>query len=161
MPLKTVALAVYRCLPVFLKRLIVRTLFPTHILAAKVFLTNAEGKFLVVNTTYSNGWDLPSGHVDRNETPDNAAARELFEETGIVFDQLQQQSVVFQPLMRTVQVLFTGTLDHNPVLKADNVEISEVRWVNRGDVDCNPYALEAIEVLLDHKAGYWVSDISK
>ncbi|OED40970.1 hypothetical protein AB833_10780 [Chromatiales bacterium (ex Bugula neritina AB1)] len=161
MLLKTIALTIYKPLPDFIRDIIVRILFPTHILAAKVYLTNEQGKFLVVKTTYNTGWDLPSGHVDRKESPDNAASRELFEETGIVHKQLQQKAVVFQPLTGTVQVLFAGTLDHTPEPTPDNVEISEARWISRGEVDCNPYALEALEVLLDHKTHYWVSKLHK
>lgn len=154
-------LFIYRNLPKPVKRAIVRTLFPTYIIAAKVYLVNNEGKFLAVNTTYNPGWDIPSGHCDKGESPDSAAARELFEETGIKADNLQQKSVVFQPIMGTVQVIFTGVLDHSPQPKADNVEISEVRWVEHGEVNLNPYALEALEVLLVKKASYWVSDIDK
>ena len=154
-------LFIYRNLPGQVKRAIVRTLFPTYIVAAKVYLENEKGQFLAVKTTYNPGWDIPSGHCDKGESPDSAAARELFEETGIKANNLQQQAVVFQPVMGTVQVLFTGKLDHSPETRADNVEISEVRWVKRDDVELNPYALEALDVLKKHKASYWVSDINK
>lgn len=153
-------LFIYKNLPKSVQRAIVRTLFPTHIIAAKVLLMNNEGKFLAVKTTYNNGWDIPSGHSDKGESPDSAAVRELFEETGIKVDKLEQKAVVFQPIMNTVQVLFFGKLDHSATPKADNIEISEVRWVERGEIDLNPYALEALTVLLDHKASYWVSDIA-
>lgn len=33
---------------------------------------------------YSAGhWDLPKGHIEKGETPEEAAIREIFEETGI------------------------------------------------------------------------------
>lgn len=157
---KTPLLVIYRNLPKFLKRKIVRTLFPTYILASKVYLTNNEGKFLAVKTTYHTGWDIPSGHCDRGESPDQAAIRELYEETGIKVGTLEQKAVIFQPKMATIQVLFQGSVGDTPELKADKVEISEVRWVEPGEVNLNPYALEALEILLDHKASYWVSQIN-
>jgi len=158
---KKLALAIYKRLPKFCKRAIVRTLFPTYIAAAKVYITNESGKFLVVKTTYHTGWDLPSGHLDKHESPDQAAVRELFEETGLKVDSLDQRAVIFEPLLGTMQVIFSGSLDHTPTLQPDNVEISELRWVERGEVECNAFALEALEVLLDKKLGYYVSLIDK
>jgi len=108
---------------------------------------------------YHPGWDIPSGHVDKNESPDAAAIRELFEETGIRAASLEQKSVIFQPMCNTVQVIFSGTVDSIPRLSPDNVEISDARWVTRGDVNLLPYAVEALEVLLDKRVHYWVSMI--
>lgn len=152
-------LFIYRHLPGPVQMLIRRTLFPTYLVAAKVYLTNNSGKFLIVNTTYGPGWDIPSGHCDRRESPDNAAAREVFEETGIEISTLEQKAVVFQPVSGTIQVLFQGKVDASAELQPDNVEISDVRWVELDEVTLNPYAQEALDVLLKHKATYWVSQI--
>jgi 8-oxo-dGTP pyrophosphatase MutT (NUDIX family) len=152
-------LFIYRHLPKALQLLIRRTLFPTYLVAAKVYVTREDGRFLAVNTTYNTGWDLPSGHCDRCESPTDAAARELWEETGIVVNDLTQRAVIFQPASATVQVIFTaGTTDPDSI-RADNIEVSEVRWVKDGEVALNPYALEAIKVIDKHKAHYWVSDL--
>ena len=32
----------------------------------------------------SRGWELPGGHLSRGEAPEEAALRELYEETGIL-----------------------------------------------------------------------------
>lgn len=159
MLLKKTALHIYRQLPVLVQRKIVRILYPGYVVAAKVFITDSQGRFLVVKTTYNPDWDIPSGHSDPAESPNLAACRELREETGLVVDSVEQFGVIFYPKLRTVQVLFVHSLDTTPELTPDNVEISDLRWVHRGDVTLNPYAAEAIEVILDHKASYWVSDM--
>ena len=145
--MKSLLISIYRVLPKPLKRAIVRVLFPTYTVAAKVYLTNPDGHFLVVKPVYHPGWDIPSGHVDKNESPDAAAVRELFEETGIKISTLEQRSVIFQPLCNTIQVIFSGTVDPTPSVKPDNVEISEARWVKRGEVNLLPHAMEALDVL--------------
>ena len=114
----------------------------------------------MVKTTYAADWDIPSGHCDPGESPDLAASRELWEETGLKVDAMQQFGVIFYPKLRTVQVLFSHQLDTTPDLKGDNVEISDLRWVERDEVKLNPYALEAVEVILDHQAPYWVSTMN-
>ncbi|MDI6806301.1 MAG: NUDIX domain-containing protein [Candidatus Aenigmarchaeota archaeon] len=46
-----------------------------------------EGKFLLIkraNKPNRNYWAVPGGHVDKNETPYNAAVREVREEVGEV-----------------------------------------------------------------------------
>lgn len=52
--------------------------------AAVVF--NSEGKVFLGNRidTTDDAWQFPQGGIEAGETPDAAAKRELFEETGIV-----------------------------------------------------------------------------
>ena len=42
-----------------------------------------DGLLLAVNTIQANKWDIPSGSPEGNETPDQTAVRETFEETGL------------------------------------------------------------------------------
>jgi len=160
MYLKKIALVVYRSLPIQVQRKIVRISYPGYVVAAKVFITDANGKFLVVKTTYHPDWDIPSGHSDPGESPNLAAVRELREETGIDVNAMQQFGVIFYPNLRTLQVLFVHQLSTTIEPQPDNVEIADARWIERGDVTLNPYAAEAVEVILDHKASYWVSDMT-
>ncbi|UED85197.1 NUDIX domain-containing protein [Streptomyces profundus] len=51
--------------------------------AADVILRDGAGRILLVNPTYKEGWDLPGGMAEANESPAEAARRELLEELGI------------------------------------------------------------------------------
>lgn len=49
--------------------------------AAGGWVVNERGEWLLI---YRGGrWDLPKGHVERGETPAEAAVREVEEETGV------------------------------------------------------------------------------
>lgn len=55
-------------------------------LAAAGLLIDEDGKWLVVKKKYGGlkgKWSIPAGFVDSGETVDEAAVREVFEETGI------------------------------------------------------------------------------
>ena len=52
-------------------------------LGVRALAVDPAGRVMLVKHTYLAGWWLPGGGVDRRETCDVAAARELFEETGL------------------------------------------------------------------------------
>ncbi|MDR7072878.1 NUDIX hydrolase [Fictibacillus barbaricus] len=56
-------------------------------LAAAGLLIDEDGKWLVVKKKYGGlkgKWSIPAGFVEAGETVDEAAVREVFEETGIL-----------------------------------------------------------------------------
>ena len=56
---------------------------PRKRVAAKVLLSDTEGRLLLVDPVYKPWWDLPGGMAEANEAPHEAAARELREELGL------------------------------------------------------------------------------
>ncbi len=54
--------------------------------AARVLLLDPDGRTLLFNWCSDDGftwWSTPGGGIDEGETPEEAARRELFEETGL------------------------------------------------------------------------------
>jgi 8-oxo-dGTP diphosphatase len=51
--------------------------------AADVLIRDTTGRVLLVDPTYKEGWDLPGGMVEANESPTAGALRELGEELGL------------------------------------------------------------------------------
>lgn len=51
--------------------------------AAGVLFFDPDGRVLVVKPTYKDAWDVPGGYVNANETPREAAVREVKEELGL------------------------------------------------------------------------------
>ncbi len=49
-----------------------------------VIVTKYQDKWVFVRHRKRETWEIPGGHIDEGETPDEAASRELMEETGAV-----------------------------------------------------------------------------
>jgi 8-oxo-dGTP diphosphatase len=56
---------------------------PRKRMAAGVLLFDGADRVLLVNPVYKDHWDLPGGVVESNESPRDAARRELGEELGL------------------------------------------------------------------------------
>ncbi len=54
---------------------------PLALLATALTLAFRDGSLLVTNLT-SRGWDIPGGHIEPGELPEETARREVYEETG-------------------------------------------------------------------------------
>ncbi|NUP35798.1 MAG: NUDIX hydrolase, partial [Streptomyces sp.] len=52
-------------------------------MAATVLVTDTSGRVLVLDPSYKDHLDLPGGMVEADESPAQAAARELAEELGL------------------------------------------------------------------------------
>lgn len=49
-----------------------------------VIAARFEGKWIYVRHHDRSTWEIPGGHIEEGESPDDAAGRELMEETGAV-----------------------------------------------------------------------------
>lgn len=51
--------------------------------AAGALFFDADGNVLLVKPTYKDGWDIPGGYVEPEESPREACEREIQEELGL------------------------------------------------------------------------------
>ncbi|THF52958.1 NUDIX hydrolase [Flavobacterium supellecticarium] len=83
------------------------------------------------NEPFKNDWALPGGFVDQDEDLMDAAIRELFEETTIKTDHLEQIGAFGKPFRdprsHTVSVAYFGMVPENTVaIAADDAK--EAAW---------------------------------
>lgn len=82
------------------------------------------------------GWEIPMGMIDDGETPAQAAAREVEEETGWRAGQLQPL-LTAQPtagIMDAAHHIFIGTGAVEVSAPADQFESTAIQWVPLADV---------------------------
>lgn len=111
--------------------------------SAIVACVDDAGRILIVKQTagpFAGSWLLPGGTVERDERVEDAAGRELFEETGYRAPELRPVAlyeVRSSPAGRfhILVHLFRGNaVDGTPRAEPG----SEVRWAMPGDIDAHP-----------------------
>lgn len=85
------------------------------------------------NPPFKNGWALPGGFVDMDETLEHAIERELQEETALINIDLEQLHAFSKPGRdprgHTITIVFWGILNHKQEAKAGD-DAGKVEWFN-------------------------------
>jgi len=125
------ALQVFRRLPVVARRQVVRTVAPGYTVGAMCFIERADGALLLVRLSYRERWGVPGGLLKRNESPEEAARREVREEVGLEVVLVGEPAVVVASEPRRVDVIFRARLargEDAPTAAPESPEIVEVGW---------------------------------
>lgn len=118
--------------------------------AASVIITNTHGEILFLlrddnpNISFPNHWSLPGGVVEFNELPEQAATRELQEETGLILELSFWKVYERKPQKRQVivdQYIYTGATDK----ECTEMIISEgqaLRFLSQDEINSLPIAYD-------------------
>jgi 8-oxo-dGTP diphosphatase len=93
--------------------------------AAGLLLHDDQGRVLMVKPTYKDGWDIPGGYVEPDESPAQAAERELAEELNLHRTPGRLLVVDWAPRPAEGDKLLIG----------DGDEIAEARYWTSADLD--------------------------
>jgi len=108
-----------------------------------------DGKILFVRLGYAHkSWTIHGGGVKRNESFEEAAKRETYEEVGIKLENIEKIGEYLNTREYKVDTVqcFKATVD-SPHFKIDNFEIVEARW-ELPDSPPRPYK-PRVEMLVD------------
>ena len=101
---------------------------------------NPEGKVLVVSQ-HGNSWSMPKGHIEPGETPEQAARREIAEESGITQLELVKELGSYERFrialgggedrteLKTIQLFLFRT--NQEILKPTDPENPEALWLEK------------------------------
>ena len=113
---------------------------------------NGQQEFLLVFETCSQCWSLPKGHIEAGETDEQAALRELYEETGLTaqLDTTRVASVEYpiSSFARKQVAFYLGEVDGTPRVREG--EIETYKWVTAEELKeyLFPDTYEACKTLL-------------
>lgn len=109
--------------------------------AAGVLFHDDQGRILMVKPTYKDGWDIPGGYVEPDESPARAAERELAEELGVQRSPGRLLVIDWAPHPaegdKLLFVFDGGVLTQSEfaALRPDGREIAEARFWSATDLD--------------------------
>lgn len=114
--------------------LVTRLTTPPHTVGAFAVLRRPDGRVLLVDPPYVEGWSLPGGHLAGGETVAEGLAREVREELGLDLVFAEPVLAVRRPASRVVTFVTLMDVDDATADRARVVspEHREVRWFAPG-----------------------------
>lgn len=104
---------------------------------AVIYRKVGEGlEFLVVKSKPNGHWGFPKGHVEKGESEEETAKREVFEETGLsvsLHDGFRTRIEYPLANSRLKEVIFFISEVLNQSVNIQEEEIEEFRWVKYSD----------------------------
>lgn len=99
-----------------------------------VVINNKTAEILLIkrlNAPFQDCWALPGGFVDENEDLEQAARRELFEETNVKTGEMKQIGAFGKPNRdprgHMISIAFQTQLIENQVVKAKD-DAKDIKW---------------------------------
>ncbi|CAN5732218.1 NUDIX domain-containing protein [soil metagenome] len=161
--LHVLMLQVFRRLPTWARRRVVRTASPSFTVGAMCFIERDDGALLLVRQVYRNHWGVPGGLLEKREDSADAARREVFEEVELAVDLVGEPTVVVDPEPQRVDVVYRARLVDGidpTTAKPGSPEIVEVRWFARHELPQLQHETATALQVLDRLAGTPAADRS-
>lgn len=121
----------------------------THVCASVILIEPEEKKILLVHHKKLNKWVQPGGHIEEHEDPEQAAIREVKEETGLEIELLGErfptENDFIRPLgiQRTVKengdvyisIIYPGIPVIRKLVELNWEESNSIGWFTREELN--------------------------
>ncbi|MGW5173170.1 NUDIX hydrolase [Streptomyces sp. NPDC004082] len=105
----------------------------------------ADGKVLMARRRAAEGevsWVFPGGAIEAGESPEEAAVREVAEETGLKVEAVQVLGDRVHPKSGVPMHYVAVRLVGGEATVADDEELDAVAWITHGEIEAHvPYGL--------------------
>ena len=124
-----------------------------------VLVSDERGRNLFQRRTDNGRWSCPGGMIEPGERAEDAARREIFEETGLVIGDVKLVAVASGPGMyyrypngdevHNVTIIFAAVAENNSLASIDGESV-ELRWFDRGTLpkDLSPPTQEMFKTFI-------------
>ncbi len=134
-----------------------------HFCASVYVINPSNKKVLLVKHKDYNKWLQPGGHIEENETPEEAAIREVYEETGVkitlIGEHFPREDDLIRPLGiqcnrkengdKMIDILYVGKPNNPEANLKLNDESKDVGWFSRHDLEEMP-VFPDVRITVDH-----------
>ena len=142
-----------------------------HFCASAFVIDPYTKKILLMKHKKNGRWTQPGGHIEDDETPEEAALREVYEETGLrvrlLGERFPREEDFIRPLgiqknRRTmsdgemhmhVDIIYAAIPNDDDKEKLNKEEADDIRWFSREeleDIDCFPDIKITMDYILTH-----------
>lgn len=134
-----------------------------HYCASAFVINPYDKKILLVKHADYDKWLQPGGHIEPNETPEEAAVREVYEETGLKIkllgERFPREDDFIRPLgvqcnrkkdgNRFIDIIYSA-VPNNPTEQLKiNEESIEVGWFSRNELERMPVFTD-VKITMDY-----------
>lgn len=134
-----------------------------HFCASAFIINPKDKKILLVKHSDYDKWLQPGGHIEEDETPEEAAVREVYEETGIKIkllgERFPREDDLIRPLgvqcnrkkdgTRFIDIIYAAVpTRENPKIKL-NDESTKIGWFERNELERIP-VFQDVKITMDY-----------
>jgi ADP-ribose pyrophosphatase YjhB (NUDIX family) len=145
--IKNILLRIWRVFPAWLQEALSRIVRPLFQVFAVAVMFNQDKQILLVKSAYQrfHPWGLPGGNLNYGESPEDAVAREMLEETGLCIE-IEEFLLVKAWLPDRVGLYYLCSIKDGEFHPSD--EIAELGYFSIENLpDVRPLDIEMVEQL--------------
>ena len=145
--IKNILLRIWRVFPAWFQEVLSRIVRPLFQVFAVAVIFNRDKQILLVKSTYQrfHPWGLPGGNLNYGESPEDAVAREMLEETGLCIE-IEKFLLVKAWLPDRVGLYYLCSIKDGEFHPSD--EIAELGYFSIENLpDVRPLDIEMVEQL--------------